>query len=95
MTNSQNKPVDPDEFDQAYSILKTVHKNHSRHIASLFLITILLTSVSLFAPLPVSAAGETLSISQTPGTLIMDPTSSVHVRRCGGYGGEASEGSNL
>ena len=74
---SVSNSVDPDEFDQAYSILKTIHKNHSRHIASLFLITILLTSVSMFAPLPVSAAGETLSITQTPGTLIMDSTSSA------------------
>ena len=77
MINSQSKHVDPDEFDQAYSILKTIHKNHSRHIASLFLITILLTSVSLFAPLPVSASGgETLSITQTPSSIIMDSTSS-------------------
>ena len=67
--------LDNDEFDQAYSTLKTIHKNHSRHIASLFLITIMLTSVSLFAPLPVQAAGETLSITQTPGSLIMDSTS--------------------
>ena len=67
--------LDNDEFDQAYSTLKTIHKNHSRHIASLFLITIMLTSVSLFAPLPVQAVGETLSITTTPGSLIMDPTS--------------------
>ena len=71
--------TDNDEFDQAYSTLKTIHKNHSRHIASLFLITIMLTSVSLFAPLPVQAADETLSITTTPGSLIMDSTSTGEI----------------
>jgi len=63
-----------DEFDLAFNTVKTIHKNHSKHIASLFLIAIMLSSVSLFAPYTVNATG-TFSISSDPSTLIMASTS--------------------
>ncbi|MBT5993724.1 MAG: hypothetical protein HOG69_05055, partial [Thaumarchaeota archaeon] len=68
--------TDNDEFDLAFHTAKSFHKNHSKHVASLFLISIMLSSVSLFAPYDVYATGVISSITTDPTLLVMPPTSS-------------------
>jgi len=69
--------ISNDEFDLAFHTAKSFHKNHSKHISSLFLIAIMLSSVSLFSPYTVYAAGETLDIFSSTPNIVMPPTAST------------------
>lgn len=76
-SSGNDRNYERDEFDVIIDGMESIHKNHSKHIASLFLIGLLLSSVALFSPYSVYAAGETLDIFSSTPNIVMPSTTST------------------